>query len=134
MINLVALVLIAVMPKPATPAAMIDSPSGVLSDQSAGLAEQPGDAVAGTQQASLDLAGAVPGTAAPARGRPRVSQTRCAIVGCASQCEIKGTRDARGMLVYRTPVSPLYSESTAEKMFCSSADAEAAGYREPGQG
>ncbi|MCL9983684.1 MAG: hypothetical protein NBV60_11070 [Erythrobacter sp.] len=134
MINLVALVLIAVMPNTAAPAAMIDSPSGVLSDQNAGLAEQPGDAVAGTQQASLDLAGAVPGTAAPAHGRPRVSQTRCAIIGCASQCEIKGTRDARGALVYRTPVSPLYSESTAEKIFCSRADAEAAGYRQPGQG
>lgn len=134
MVNLVALVLIAVMPMPAAPAAMIDSPSGALSDQTAGLAGQPGDAVAGAQQASLDLAGAVPGTAAPARGRPRVSQTRCAIVGCASQCEIKGTRDARGAPVYRTPLSPLYSESKAEKMFCSRADAEAAGYRQPGQG
>ena len=132
MISLVALVLIAVIPEPAVPAGIADSASGAVVEQYAGLAEQPGDPVVGTRQASLDLTGSGPGVAAPTRGRPRVSQTRCTFVGCASQCEIKGTRDARGAPVYRTPTSPNYIESRAEKMFCSLADAEAAGYRAPG--
>lgn len=64
------------------------------------------------------------------RGKPRVSRTRCAFVGCEPQCNIKGTRDARGDLVYLTPASPVYSQANAEKMFCSRADAKEAGYRE----
>lgn len=64
------------------------------------------------------------------RGKPRVSKTRCAFLGCEPQCNIKGTRDVRGDLVYLTPASPIYSQANAEKMFCSRADAKEAGYRE----
>ncbi|OBV12127.1 hypothetical protein [Erythrobacter dokdonensis] len=68
------------------------------------------------------------------RGKPRVSKTRCAIVGCETQCNIKGTRDAQGGLVYRTPASPEYARANAERMFCSRADAKEAGYLEEQQG
>lgn len=69
-----------------------------------------------------------------ARGRPRISKTRCALVGCEPQCNIKGTRDAQGGLIFRTPANPGYRETTGDKVFCSRADAKAAGYREEGQG
>lgn len=71
---------------------------------------------------------------ASTRGKPRVSKTRCAIVGCESQCDIKGTRDVQGDLIYRTPASPQYARANAERMFCSRADAKEAGYREEQQG
>jgi hypothetical protein len=68
------------------------------------------------------------------RGQPRVSKTRCAFVTCVPQCDIKGTRESNGDLVYRTPSSPLYGLAAADRMFCSQADATAAGYREDKQG
>ena len=68
------------------------------------------------------------------RGQPRVSKTRCAFVGCGPQCNIKGTRDAQGDLVYRTPESPEYAQANADRMFCSRAEAKEAGYREEQQG
>lgn len=67
------------------------------------------------------------------RGQPRVSKTRCAFVGCEPECTIKGTRDAQGDLVYRTPASPEYAQANVERMFCSRADAKEAGYREEKQ-
>ncbi|WP_445235107.1 sunset domain-containing protein [Erythrobacter fulvus] len=72
------------------------------------------------------------GRSGQARGIPRISKTRCALIGCEPQCSIKGARDTRGNLVYRTLASPAYGQVTAEKMFCTQADAEAAGYRAEG--
>jgi hypothetical protein len=63
------------------------------------------------------------------RGQPRISQTRCALVICGMQCDIKGSREANGELIYRTPTSPHYKPAAAERIFCSQADAKAAGYR-----
>lgn len=61
---------------------------------------------------------------------PRVSKTRCAFVTCEPQCNIKGIRDPQRGLIYRTPADPEYSQTHSEKVFCSSAEAAAAGYRE----
>lgn len=72
------------------------------------------------------------GRSVQARGIPRISKTRCALIGCEPQCSIKGARDTQGNLVYRTLASPAYGQVTAEKMFCTRADAEAAGYRAEG--
>ena len=68
------------------------------------------------------------------RSQPRISKTRCALVTCAPQCDIKATREANGDLVYRTPNSPYYGLTAAERMFCSQADAAAAGYRQDSRG
>lgn len=91
--------------------------------------------VASTGNSTLDAAATVdtPQTAST-RGKPRVSKTRCAVVGCGSQCDIKGLRDAQGTLIYRTPANPAYARANAERMFCSRADVKEAGYREEQQG
>lgn len=68
------------------------------------------------------------------RSQPRISKTRCALVTCAPQCDIKGIREANGDLVYRTPNSPYYGPTAADRMFCSQADAAAAGYRQDKRG
>lgn len=44
-------------------------------------------------------------------------------------CLIKGNRNKRGEWIYHLPGRPYYAETRAEQMFCSEADAIAAGYR-----
>lgn len=44
-------------------------------------------------------------------------------------CDIKGNRNRRGQWIYHLPGMPYYSETRAEQMFCSEAQAQAAGYR-----
>ena len=44
-------------------------------------------------------------------------------------CLIKGNRNRRGEWIYHLPGKPYYSETRAEEMFCSEAEAQAAGYR-----
>jgi hypothetical protein len=134
MLASLAFALIAITPVSATQTPAVGPFSGASSEQIANLTDPGSQPPMGTRQASLDVSGSMQGGTAPARGRPRVSQTRCAFVGCAPQCDVKGTRDADGNAIYRTPRSPLYSEAETEKMFCSLADAEAAGYRQSEQG
>lgn len=64
--------------------------------------------------------------AAPAahmrRQAPPVAQT-------VSGCVIKGNRNRKGQWIYHLPGMPYYAITRAEEMFCSEADAQAAGYR-----
>jgi len=46
-----------------------------------------------------------------------------------SRCAIKGNRNRRGEWIYHLPGTPYYDETRAEEMFCTEAEAEAAGYR-----
>lgn len=54
------------------------------------------------------------------RGEPADAQ-----VGCV----IKGNRSRRGEWIYYLPGMPYYAETNAEEIFCSEAEARAAGYR-----
>ncbi len=47
----------------------------------------------------------------------------------ASNCSIKGNRNRRGQWIYHTPGMPYYEGTRAEQIFCSEAEARAAGYR-----
>ena len=44
-------------------------------------------------------------------------------------CRIKGNHSRRGELIYHLPGMPYYAETRAEQMFCTEAQARAAGYR-----
>jgi endonuclease YncB( thermonuclease family) len=46
-----------------------------------------------------------------------------------SECLIKGNRNRRGEWIYHLPGMPYYNETRAEEMFCTEAEAVAAGYR-----
>lgn len=81
---------------------------------------------AATRMASSD-------TSVRRRVQPRVAKVRCAYVTCGPKCEIKGSKTEDGDLVYRRPGSPSYREARAEVMFCDTAEAKAAGYREAAQ-
>lgn len=47
----------------------------------------------------------------------------------AQACNIKGNRSRRGEWIYHVPGMPYYEQTRAEEVFCSEADARAAGYR-----
>lgn len=44
-------------------------------------------------------------------------------------CAIKGNRNRRGEWIYHLPGRPYYDRTRAEEMFCTEAEAQAAGYR-----
>jgi endonuclease YncB( thermonuclease family) len=44
-------------------------------------------------------------------------------------CGIKGNHSRRGEWIYHVPGMPYYSQTRAEQMFCTEAEAQAAGYR-----
>jgi endonuclease YncB( thermonuclease family) len=44
-------------------------------------------------------------------------------------CNIKGNHSRKGDLIYHLPGMPYYAETRAERMFCTEAEAQAAGYR-----
>lgn len=44
-------------------------------------------------------------------------------------CSIKGNRNRRGEWIYHLPGMPYYEQTRAEEMFCTEAQAQAAGYR-----
>lgn len=44
-------------------------------------------------------------------------------------CRIKGNHSRKGELIYHLPGMPYYAETRAEQMFCTEAEAQAAGYR-----
>jgi len=49
--------------------------------------------------------------------------------GSDTACLIKGNRSRRGDWIYHLPGMPYYEQTRAEEMFCSEAEARAAGYR-----
>lgn len=71
---------------------------------------------------AADATGPVPQPQrAPATSRTSVAAT--------SACPIKGNRSRRGEWIYHLPGMPYYDETRAEQMFCTEAEAQAAGYR-----
>lgn len=63
-------------------------------------------------------------SAARAEPRPRTVAPQAS-----SSCAIKGNRSRRGEWIYHLPGMPYYAETRAEEMFCTEAEAQAAGYR-----
>jgi endonuclease YncB( thermonuclease family) len=49
--------------------------------------------------------------------------------GSARGCAIKGNRNRRGQWIYHLPGMPYYEQTRAEEVFCTEAEAQAAGYR-----
>lgn len=64
--------------------------------------------------------------AAPAPRPARVAKERAQTL---DGCLIKGNHSRRGEWIYHVPGMPYYAETRAEAMFCSEAEAQAAGYR-----
>ena len=64
---------------------------------------------------------------AQAPGRP-IRQSR-ATASQSQGCTIKGNHSRRGDWIYHLPGMPYYNQTRAEAMFCSEAEAQAAGYR-----
>lgn len=60
--------------------------------------------------------------------RERKRRAATAPVQAVSGCTIKGNRGSNGW-IYHLPGMPFYARTKAEEMFCSEADAQAAGYR-----
>ena len=44
-------------------------------------------------------------------------------------CNIKGNRNRKGQWIYHVPGMPYYDATRAEEVFCTEAEARAAGYR-----
>jgi endonuclease YncB( thermonuclease family) len=65
----------------------------------------------------------------PAVTPARVSRPATATQTTSSSCSINGNRSRRGDWIYHLPGMPYYAETRAEEIFCSEADAQAAGYR-----
>lgn len=63
--------------------------------------------------------------AAPGAGSSQQSRRSQSEAGCA----IKGNRSRRGDWIYHLPGMPYYQQTVAEEMFCTEAQAVAAGYR-----
>jgi endonuclease YncB( thermonuclease family) len=61
--------------------------------------------------------------------RPVVRTVRPSAQTSFSGCSIKGNHSRKGELIYHLPGMPYYAETRAEEMFCSEAEAQAAGYR-----
>ena len=59
---------------------------------------------------------------------PRVINGR-STASVSGNCRIKGNHSRKGELIYHLPGMPYYAETRAEAMFCSEAQARAAGYR-----
>lgn len=110
-----------------TSAAQLDAQPPTMSSEN--------QAQAAVASATIDAKSAAADSRVSAtRASPRVSKTRCAFVACAPQCNIKGMRDPQRGLIYRTPANPEYTLTRSEKMFCSRAEAIAAGYHEDSHG
>lgn len=63
--------------------------------------------------------------ARPMRSKPQAAQPQRVAGGCV----IKGNRSRRGEWIYHLPGMPYYEQTRAEEIFCSEAQARAAGYR-----
>ncbi len=66
---------------------------------------------------------------APRREAPVLSKSRRARAQQISACAIKGNHSRRGEFIYHVPGMPYYEQTRPEAVFCSEADARAAGYR-----
>ncbi|WP_241229876.1 thermonuclease family protein [Tsuneonella rigui] len=67
---------------------------------------------------------------AAARPAPqRIVSPRASVPGPMGRCAIKGNRNRRGQWIYHLPGMPYYEATRAEEIFCTEAEAQAAGYR-----
>ena len=73
----------------------------------------------------LSLLPAPPVPAARAASPPSRRSATTSPAGCV----IKGNRNRRGQWIYHLPGMPYYDQTRAEEMFCTEAEAQAAGYR-----
>lgn len=64
-----------------------------------------------------------------ASGPVWLARTPTAAPASSGGCLIKGNRGRRGKWIYHLPGMPYYDETRAEEMFCTEAQARAAGYR-----
>ncbi|MXO74817.1 thermonuclease family protein [Altererythrobacter aerius] len=67
--------------------------------------------------------------AAAAQAPARLLQQPRASTSQSQGCTIKGNHSRRGDWIYHLPGMPYYNQTRAEAMFCSEAEAQAAGYR-----
>ena len=90
-----------------------------------GTFEMPADVRAAEQPPSP-----VPAAQTERRERAkRVYPIRQIALAPTTSCRIKGNHSRRGELIYHLPGRPYYDQTRAEQMFCTEADARAAGYR-----
>lgn len=59
----------------------------------------------------------------------RLRRVRQATAARSSACNIKGNHSRRGEWIYHLPGMPYYEQTRPEAMFCTEAEAQAAGYR-----
>lgn len=64
----------------------------------------------------------------PSASQPRTQPIRQSYRS-ANGCLIKGNRNRRGQWIYHLPGMPYYNQTRAEDIFCTEAEAQAAGYR-----
>jgi endonuclease YncB( thermonuclease family) len=69
-----------------------------------------------------------PSDRGPSRELPAVSSARSRPQP-SGNCRIKGNHSRKGELIYHLPGIPYYAETKAEQIFCTEAQARAAGYR-----
>lgn len=77
--------------------------------------------------ASRDTMGGEVGRTPPGAAAPM--QTRSSGPSRSGNCVIKGNRSRRGEWIYHLPGMPYYEQTRAEDIFCTEAQAQAAGYR-----
>jgi endonuclease YncB( thermonuclease family) len=64
------------------------------------------------------------------RGDPRAKSSPNHSAGRSKgNCNIKGNRNRKGQWIYHVPGMPYYEQTRAEDIFCTEAEAQAAGYR-----
>lgn len=83
---------------------------------------------AGSFEMPADIRAAAAGHPGSARARSRPSKAAPSVARN-SGCVIKGNHSRRGEWIYHMPGMPYYAQTRSEAMFCSEAEAQAAGYR-----
>ncbi|WP_120717344.1 thermonuclease family protein [Tsuneonella amylolytica] len=63
------------------------------------------------------------------RAPPARDSTNAAAPAVMGRCAIKGNRNRRGQWIYHLPGMPYYEATRPEEIFCTEAEAQAAGYR-----
>ena len=63
------------------------------------------------------------------RGGPKVVSSSDWQGRASGNCNIKGNRNRRGQWIYHVPGMPYYDQTRPEEIFCTEAEARAAGYR-----
>lgn len=68
-------------------------------------------------------------TAAPNSSQPRARSSTQQAAASGGRCAIKGNRNRKGHWIYHLPGMPYYDQTRPEEIFCTEAQAQAAGYR-----